>query len=414
MAHEVFISYSSKDKVIADAVCAKLEENKIRVWIAPRDVLPSKDFAEAVIDAIDDSKVFVLIWSEDSNKSEHILNEVNRAFSKSIAVLPFRINDVEPTKSLEYYIGRTHWLDAITPPIEKHIDELVDIVQAILGKKREEIQATETGYEHANSAQLANAHQTQKDLPRPKHNRRLYGVMLGCLAIMAIIVRWLILNQPTGITVPSTFQLIATDSPAIKDFVNIFSERMESGWSWMGEDKSHWKLPSSAGSLQITLKEKGWYDKGLPHNWLLRDSPMGNFAIEIKMGFLPISNFQFAGLIFYQDDGNALHLGRAYCDEHAFSSCVGDGIYFDSAKSSTFDPANFATPLSHSSEIFLRLTREGNIYSGYYSLDGSTWIKVGDHKQDFISPRIGLYTGQSTVENPISADFYYFKVIPLP
>lgn len=36
---DVFISYSSKDKSVADAVCHVLEENKIACWISPRDVI---------------------------------------------------------------------------------------------------------------------------------------------------------------------------------------------------------------------------------------------------------------------------------------------------------------------------------------------------------------------------------------
>jgi len=137
MSHDVFISYSNKNKVIADAVCAKLEGNKIRVWIAPRDVPPGKDFAAAIIHAIDHCQIFVLIWSEESNKSGHILNEVNRAFSQNITVIPFRIDNVVPTESLEYYIGRTHWLDAMTPPLEKHIKLLADTILTNLGRQAE-------------------------------------------------------------------------------------------------------------------------------------------------------------------------------------------------------------------------------------------------------------------------------------
>jgi len=137
MSHDVFISYSNKNIVIADAVCAKLEENKIRVWIAPRDVQPGKDFAAAIIHAIDHCQIFVLIWSEESNKSEHILNEINRAFSQNITVIPFRIDNVEPTESMEYYIGRTHWLDAMTPPLEKHIKLLAETILTNLGRQVE-------------------------------------------------------------------------------------------------------------------------------------------------------------------------------------------------------------------------------------------------------------------------------------
>ena len=43
MAHDVFISYSAKDKTTADGVCATLEAKGIRCWIAPRDILPGMD-----------------------------------------------------------------------------------------------------------------------------------------------------------------------------------------------------------------------------------------------------------------------------------------------------------------------------------------------------------------------------------
>lgn len=137
MAHDVFISYSNKDKTIADAVCAKLEEQKIRCWIAPRDIPAGKNFAESIIKAINESKVFVLIWSGNTNTSEHILNEINQAFDQSVIIIPFRIENVEPTLAMRYYFGRTHWLDALTPPLENHIGTLIRIIDANLGRKPE-------------------------------------------------------------------------------------------------------------------------------------------------------------------------------------------------------------------------------------------------------------------------------------
>lgn len=138
MAHDVFISYSSKDKTTADTVCAKLEEKKIRCWIAPRDIPAGQNFAKSIIKAINDCKVFVLVWSESTNTSEHILNEINQAFDQGITIIPFRIQEVEPTLEMRYYFGRTHWLDALTPPLEKHIDSLAQAIMALLGSKREE------------------------------------------------------------------------------------------------------------------------------------------------------------------------------------------------------------------------------------------------------------------------------------
>lgn len=38
MAHDVFLSYATPDKTVADMACAVLERAGLRVWIAPRDV----------------------------------------------------------------------------------------------------------------------------------------------------------------------------------------------------------------------------------------------------------------------------------------------------------------------------------------------------------------------------------------
>jgi hypothetical protein len=135
MAHDVFISYSTKDKTIADAVCAKLEEHRIRVWIAPRDVPAGSNFAQSIIRAINNCKVFVLIWSANTNTSNHILNEINQAFDQGITIIPFRIQDIQPTDEMRYYFGRTHWLDAITPPLENHIAVLRDTILVNLGRE---------------------------------------------------------------------------------------------------------------------------------------------------------------------------------------------------------------------------------------------------------------------------------------
>jgi LPXTG-motif cell wall-anchored protein len=130
--HDVFISYAQVNKPVADAVCAKLESRHIRCWIAPRDVPPGKDFPEAIIDGIEESRVMVLIFSSHSNKSRHVLRELTTAVKNELMIIPFRIENVEPTKSMEYLIGLPHWLDAITDPLEKHLDTLVNAIENYL------------------------------------------------------------------------------------------------------------------------------------------------------------------------------------------------------------------------------------------------------------------------------------------
>ncbi len=143
MAHDVFISYSSKDKTVADAVCATLESRKIRCWIAPRDVPAGKPYAASLVNAISESRVFVLVLSEGSNESSHVLREVGEAVDNGIPVIPLRIEDVEPSQEMRYYIKSIHWLDAMDPPLERHLNILADEVQAFLAVQDED-QSRET------------------------------------------------------------------------------------------------------------------------------------------------------------------------------------------------------------------------------------------------------------------------------
>ena len=132
MPHDVFVSYSSDDKPTADAVCATLENKGIRCWIAPRDILPGVDWGGAIVDAINASRVMVLVYSAKANDSPQIKREVERAVNRGLSIIPFRIEDVPMSTTLEYFMSMPHWLDALTPPLQDHLDRLADTTRLIL------------------------------------------------------------------------------------------------------------------------------------------------------------------------------------------------------------------------------------------------------------------------------------------
>src|SRR2546423_6538641 len=102
MKHIVFISYSSEDKAIGEEVCRFLEAKGIACWIAPRDVTPGKNYGAAIVDAIDECSVFVLILSDKSNQSGQVAREVERAASNNDVIIPFRVENVQPSRNLEF------------------------------------------------------------------------------------------------------------------------------------------------------------------------------------------------------------------------------------------------------------------------------------------------------------------------
>jgi hypothetical protein len=75
----------------------------------------------------------VVVLSGAANGSRQVIREVERAVANDVVVIPFRIESVEPTGAMAYFLASEHWLDAMTPPLESHIAQLVVVVQALLG-----------------------------------------------------------------------------------------------------------------------------------------------------------------------------------------------------------------------------------------------------------------------------------------
>ena len=69
-----------------------------------------------------------MIFSEHSNESVQVLREIERAVHKKIPIIIFRIADIDPSEEYEYYVSAVHWLDAVSEPLELHIDKLKEIV----------------------------------------------------------------------------------------------------------------------------------------------------------------------------------------------------------------------------------------------------------------------------------------------
>jgi hypothetical protein len=132
MSADVFISHSNKDKTLAEAICHRLEENGIRCWIAPRDIEFGSDWTAGITQGISNCKVFVLVFSDSANTSDHVRREVAKAFSMGLAVIPFRTEAVAPNRSLSYFLETVHWLDAFPSPTESYFDTLVDQIKRFL------------------------------------------------------------------------------------------------------------------------------------------------------------------------------------------------------------------------------------------------------------------------------------------
>ena len=207
MAHDVFVSYSHKDKPVADAVTASLESRGIRCWIAPRDITPGASWGEAIVDAIEGSRVMVIILSTSSIQSRQVIREVERSVAKGLIIIPFLIENVEMAGAMAYFLATEHWLDALTPPLEKHIEKLGDAVQLFLS----------TGDKDTVKENLRNPVAFPSAARKRSRPMWIYGASIFILAAVAILliiaIPKLLAQKPLDTPAASTSETQATTTP---------------------------------------------------------------------------------------------------------------------------------------------------------------------------------------------------------
>jgi TolB-like protein/cytochrome c-type biogenesis protein CcmH/NrfG len=109
--HDVFVSYASPDAAVANSIVENLEQHGLKCWIAPRDVKPGAEYADAIVRAINDAKVIVLIMSAAAVASAHVGREVERAASKRKPIIAFRIDAASLSAALEYFMSQSQWIE---------------------------------------------------------------------------------------------------------------------------------------------------------------------------------------------------------------------------------------------------------------------------------------------------------------
>lgn len=133
MAHDVFISYSSKNKTTADAICHVLEEHEIKCWIAPRDIVGGEKYGDVIEEAIKGCKVFVIIFSEESRISPWVESELNLAFTDRRTIVPFKIDSSVLEGEMRLILNNKHWIEAYPNP-ELKFKDLIEAVSRSIGK----------------------------------------------------------------------------------------------------------------------------------------------------------------------------------------------------------------------------------------------------------------------------------------
>src|SRR5688500_14941678 len=106
----VFLSHAGENAQQAEQLCAALEKAAVRCWMAPRDIPAGASYAGAIVRAIEDSPLLVLLYSSHAAQSRHVRSELERAFNKGALILPVRLEDHEIPTDLQYFLSTAQWI----------------------------------------------------------------------------------------------------------------------------------------------------------------------------------------------------------------------------------------------------------------------------------------------------------------
>lgn len=198
----LFISHSSVDASTAMEICGLLEKNHIECFIAPRDIRSGREYAEEIINGIDRSSAMVLLMSKAANRSPHVLREVERAVSKNIPILVYKLEDVELSKSLEYFLMTHQWIHREN---EEDYTRILNAARELEAEKQEKRKAGQSGEEteaggenkSAGSAEDAAAmdRRPQNADQPPRRPGAARAVVWGICAALALILVFLRLHS---------------------------------------------------------------------------------------------------------------------------------------------------------------------------------------------------------------------------
>jgi beta-xylosidase len=180
---------------------------------------------------------------------------------------------------------------------------------------------------------------------------------------------------------------------------------LDQRWSWVRQTAAGWSLKSTPGFLTITAANGDLFrSKNDCRNLLFTETGASDFSLETRLDFSPWENFHQAGLIVYQDDDNYVRLSVVYTEERKIeilNEVKGEPVYVN---------ASFLR-----SPVTLRLVKQGNTYTGYYSPDGINFKLLDTVSNNLGStPKAGLAAFNNSALTSAPARFDYFRLAKVP
>jgi len=100
----VFLCCATEDAAAGEAVRASLEGNGLKCFLQNPGLAPAQSSANRIGEAIREAELFLLILSQQSNRSPDVRQQLETAAHFKLPVVTFRIEPAQPTDDLSYFL----------------------------------------------------------------------------------------------------------------------------------------------------------------------------------------------------------------------------------------------------------------------------------------------------------------------
>jgi len=132
----IFLSYSRKDELQAQAVASELTKEGFDIWFDQVSIRPGSMYGEQIAKAIQSARAMLLLFSGPSNESREVHKEVQLASNAGIPIIPIRLADIAYHPALDYHLAAANWVDG-TLGLDACMDRLISHLHTATGMQGE-------------------------------------------------------------------------------------------------------------------------------------------------------------------------------------------------------------------------------------------------------------------------------------
>lgn len=177
----IFISYSSLEKKECDKIIELIKSEGYKVWMAPDEIPAGKDYADVIPDAIRECDAFVVLLSENSQKSKWVPKELDQAITAGKTIVPFHMDDSIYTAAFNFRLSNVQRIEAYGRE-EEALKELTEVLKKI----------NDGSYDQHQKSIISK-------VQRKKSRGALVGAIIATVCLLIIIV-FVFTNKNSGDT----------------------------------------------------------------------------------------------------------------------------------------------------------------------------------------------------------------------